>query len=129
MASITGFRLFPVSVSSYSTWGGTSGYTRRRTSPEFSISRRFEVKTFCEISPTDFLSSPKRRGPCIRSRRIRRRHLLPISCAVVSTGQRGSSLLLSPEVLQYSTNGALEPLDAAGSFVALLVMIFPYGIR
>ena len=45
---------------------------------------------------TDFLSSPKRFVPSIRSRRIKTFHLSPISIDVVSTGHAGNSIEKPP---------------------------------
>ena len=45
----TGARLYPTSVSVYSTLGGTSAKTSLFTRPSSSIERRFVVSTFCDI--------------------------------------------------------------------------------
>lgn len=55
IASKTGFRLYPVSVSVYSTLGGTWAYTVLINSPFSSMALKFAVNTFCEIFPSDFL--------------------------------------------------------------------------
>ena len=55
------------------------------------MARSWDVSTFCDTLPMDFLSSPKRFVPGIRSRRISTFHLSPIKVSVVSTGQAGNS--------------------------------------
>ena len=49
--------------------------------------RRLEVRTFWEMLPMDFFSSPKRLVPSMRSRRIRNFHLSEMRDRVASTGQ------------------------------------------
>ena len=71
IASRIGLRLLPRSISKYSTPGGTSSYTFLTTSPFFSISRSWDVSTFCDSFPMDFISWPNRFVPSIRSHRIR----------------------------------------------------------
>ena len=91
IASMIGWSVRPVSVSEYSTRGGTSGYTSRCTNPSRSIWRRFAVSTFCDTLPTERRSSPNRMVPFSRSRRISTFHLSEIINSVVSTGHAGNS--------------------------------------
>lgn len=73
MESRIGFKLWPSSVSEYSTLGGTSAYTLRSISPLSSISRSCAVSTFCDTLPMDFFSSPKRFVPGADRRSDRKR--------------------------------------------------------
>lgn len=73
MESRIGFKLWPSSVSEYSTLGGTSAYTLRSISPLSSISRSCAVSTFCDTLPMDFFSSPKRFVPAADRRSDRKR--------------------------------------------------------
>lgn len=87
IASKIGFKLYPTSVSEYSTFGGTSAYTFRFTSPLCSICRSCAVNTFCETCPIDFFNSPNRFVPGSKSLKIKTFHLSLIKVSVVSTGQ------------------------------------------
>lgn len=69
-------------------------YEIRVRRPSSSISLRFDVRTFCDIPPTERFSSPNLRVPPIRSLMIRTFHLLPMTDNVTSTGQAGSSILI-----------------------------------
>ena len=55
-----GFRLYPVSVRVYSTFGGTCGYILRVTSPACSMALRWLVRTFWVMPLTDRMSSLNR---------------------------------------------------------------------
>lgn len=77
----------PNSESAYSTRGDTSGYTVRVMMPTASIERRLSVKTFWMILSEFCFSSLNRHGRDSRFRMINSFYLVPISTAVVATGQ------------------------------------------
>ena len=90
-----GFRLYPVSVRVYSTFGGTWGYILRVIRPACSMALRWLVRTFWVMPFTDRMSSLNRFVPVSKSRMMRTFHLSPISCKVISTGQSGIFIALS----------------------------------
>lgn len=51
---------------------------------------RLDDRTFCDMSPTDDLSSPNLLVPVIRSLMIKTFHLFPMTVSMTSTGQAGS---------------------------------------
>lgn len=75
-----GFRLYPVSVRVYSTFGGTCGYILRVIRPACSMALRWLVRTFWVMPFTDRMSSLNRFVPVSKSRMMRTFHLSPISC-------------------------------------------------
>ena len=79
-----GFRLYPVSVRVYSTFGGTCGYILRVTSPACSMALRWLVRTFRVMPLTDRMSSLNRFVPVSKSRMMRTFHLSPMSRRVIS---------------------------------------------
>lgn len=62
MASIIGISDCPMSVSEYTTLGGTSANTSRAIIPSLSSERRLSVRTFCEMPGTPLFSCEKRCG-------------------------------------------------------------------
>ena len=94
IASKTGFRLQPVSVSEYSTRGGICAYILRFTRPSSSIERKWAVSTFCDMPLTDFFNSPNRLVPVSKSRRISIFHRSLISVTVSSTSQCGNCFFI-----------------------------------
>ena len=91
-----GFRLYPVSVRVYSTFGGTCGYILRVTSPACSMALRWLVRTFRVMPLTDRMSSLNRFVPVSKSRMMRTFHLSPMSRRVISAGQSGIFIPVSP---------------------------------
>lgn len=87
IASITGCRLYPVSVNVYSTCGGTSAKTLRVKRPLSSIERKFDVSTFWLTLPILFFSSPKRFVPSIKSLKINTFHLSLVKSNVFCSGR------------------------------------------
>ena len=89
--SICGIKLFPLSVSSYSTRGGTSAYTLRLTSPSVSSVRRVTVSMRCEISAIVLWISQNRMVPlAFNVIRTSIDHLSPSLHNTFRTGQLSS---------------------------------------
>lgn len=83
----TGDRLFPSSVSEYSTRGGTSLWDSLMINPSFSSSFSCSASTFLDISGIRTAISPKRFLPDIRKYIMIVFHFPPISWRVAVTGQ------------------------------------------
>jgi hypothetical protein len=83
----TGDRLFPSSVSEYSTLGGISLYCSRKINPSDSSSLSCSVSTFLEISGMRTAISPKRFVPLNNEYKMIVFHLPPISSIEAVTGQ------------------------------------------
>lgn len=58
--------------------------------PSASMDFRLDDRTFCDMSPTDDLSSPNLLVPVIRSLMIKTFHLFPMTVSMTSTGHAGS---------------------------------------
>src|SRR5215207_2117033 len=85
--SMIGTSARPLSVSAYSTRGGTSGNVWRATMPSSSSARRRSERVRGEIPSSERSSSQKRARPSARSRITSRVHLPQTMSAVRQTGQ------------------------------------------
>lgn len=94
IAVMIGRRSLPSGLILYSTCNGEWEHTSRVMRPSFSIERRLSVSTLALMPGMFFSNTLKRQVLLNRRRKIRRRHLLPISCTVVVTGHDGNSSLL-----------------------------------
>src|SRR4051812_3758121 len=128
MSSMSGSSAWPLSVSEYSTRGGTSGNVCRSMTPCSSSARRRSESVRGLIPASERSSSQKRVRPSARSRITRIVHLPEMISAVAVTGQLGSencsdmrhsSIAIRTEVLGFA--GALArklPEQPAGSALA-----------
>ena len=82
MAEITGSSVRPKSVSEYSTFGGTCGYTSRCTMPSASNSRSCKVSIRCVICGKSLCNSLNRRVSGSRWYKINTFHLPPMMSGV-----------------------------------------------
>src|SRR3954451_19450521 len=85
--SMIGTSARPLSVSAYSTRGGTSGNVVRSTTPSSSRARRRRESVRGEMPASERSSSQKRERPSARSRTTRIVHLAQTMSAVRHTGQ------------------------------------------
>src|ERR687893_2641694 len=91
MESMIGISARPLSVSAYSTRGGTSGYVQRSTTPSSSSARRRSDSVRGEIPASERSSSQNRERPSASSRTSSSVHLPQTRSAVRQTGQDAST--------------------------------------
>src|SRR4029077_5972422 len=93
MPSTIGSSARPLSVSEYSTRGGTSGYVWRSTIPSYSSARRRGERVRGLMPASDRSSSQKREQPSARSRTSSNVHFPHTISAVLQTGHVSSTAI------------------------------------